>query len=99
VDFRSHVVVSAQDSPESASTVLSSHSRRKPEVGKEQIVLLVEEQVFRLEVSVSESLRVAVIEGLNQLLEVVSGLLLCETSSVAQEVENFTSVGKLQNCI
>jgi len=73
-----HVALSANDGAVSARAVTSLKRAGKAEIDNFDVVVLVKEDVLRLEVSVREASRVDVVDTLEHLLEEVLALLLLE---------------------
>ena len=88
VDLRGHVAWCANESVSfEASGPCAINEVCQPEVGKLEVVFVIEEHVFRLQVSVRNSLAVGVVNRLDQLLGVVAHDLRLQLASLLYHVK------------
>lgn len=93
-DFGARVMRAATaGAEERVAAFPSSHTK----VGDLDVLVAVEEQVFRLEVTVSDVETMAVIDGVDNLLEVVDGLGNGETTAGNEVVEQFAALKVLHD--
>lgn len=97
MDLWSHVALSTQHCAHLAGSICPGEQLRKSEVCNQKVELLIQQNVLRLEIAMGEALAVAVIQSLNQLLEVEAGHLLREAASITQKLEDFSSLGELDD--
>lgn len=73
VDFRGHVARCANESVSlEAGGLCAINQVCKSEISKLEVVLVIEQHIFRLEVSVRNSLAVCIVDRLDQLLSIVA---------------------------
>lgn len=87
MDFWCHVVQCTTSGLESTGVISSLDWGGETKVSDLQIVVFVEQQIFRLEVSVGNSHLVAVVESLKKLFEEVTSKWLFKSTSVGNVVE------------
>ena len=97
VDLRCHVVLRSEPGVQEARAVSAFHRTGEAEVRNLQIKVVVEQKILRLQISVSDAIRVAVVEALKRLLEVVTGDGLGEGSRRSDEVEDLALLGNAQH--
>jgi len=97
VDFWSLVVSGSQVISMQTITVVSLKESGKSKVGNFYVEVGAEEDVLRLQVSVSDASLVNVVYTFNHLPEVVSSQSLSKSSGVYEIVAHFTSSSQLQN--
>ena len=73
MDLRRHVVVRAEFGVQHARSVSAFHGAGKAEVRNLEVVVLIQEKILRLQVSVRNTLFMAVFKAVDRLLEVVVG--------------------------
>jgi len=80
MDFWCHVVKSTKACMKIATTIFALNWSRKTEVSNLQLIVLVEQEIFWFQISVSYSFSVAMIETIHELFEEVSCELFLEAS-------------------
>ena len=99
MDFWCHVVECTELGVEIASTISSLDWSSKTEICYLENVVLIEEKVLWFEISVRESVLMAVIETAHELFKVVSCDVLLKPSWYGNEVEKFSSEGQFEDNI
>lgn len=97
MDLWRHVVEGTELGGQVALTISSLNWCSETEVCYLEGVLVVEEKILWLEISVSNSSLVTEVETLHKLVEEVSGEWLAEPSRNGDEVEEFTTEGDLKD--
>lgn len=97
VDLRSHVFLCSQVSLHSSHATHSCQSGCESEVNYFQIVILVEHQVFRLEISVGKAHIVALIEAFHELQKVKPGDSFGELSGHSDEIKKISAACILED--
>lgn len=82
---------------EYASTVLALDETGETKIGQFQYKLLVEQNIFGLDVSVSIALGVHVVEAVHHLVEVGSGDDFGELASVGNKIKELSTAHILKN--
>lgn len=96
MDLRGHIVESSELCVQVALAVPALRRSSETKVSNLQVVVLVQEQVLGLEISVSDLLVVAEVQAGHELFEIVSCLGLIERSGVRNEIEKLTALGYFQ---
>lgn len=97
VDLRSHVIHGAKLSRQVSTAVSTLNWSSKTKVRNFESEILVQQKILWLQISVSNSLFVAVLQTRNELFEEVSGKRLIESSGDSNEVEELSSHGELEH--
>ena len=97
VDLRSHIVLRTKSGVQEARAVSAFHRTGEAEVRNLQVEVVVKQKILRLKISMSDTARMAVVEALKRLLEVVTGDGLGEGSRRSDEVEDLTLLGDAQH--
>jgi len=97
VDFRGHIGDCSKLSLKKTTSVSSLSWSCKSKICNLNIVILVEHDVFRLEITMADASVMAVFESLHHLAEEESCSVFTEGSSQSNEVEKFSSLGKLKH--
>jgi hypothetical protein len=95
VDFWRHVVQGTELGVEVTSAISSFDWGSESKISNFEDEIFVEEKIFWLKVSVSETLLMAKVEAIHELLEVVSGNRFLESSRNGNEIEKFSSESQL----
>jgi len=96
-DLRSHVPLCADNALLQPCTVLAADGTSEPKVCNLQVEILVQQQILGLQISVSNALKMAVIEAFEQLLHVIAGDRLTERTRLGDIVVEATSICKLHD--
>jgi len=91
VDFGSHVRFSTQDGVQLTRSVFAREEGSKTEIGDLEVETSIEQKVFGLEISVGNTLFVAVFESFNDDSEVSSGGFFRESARVSDVFKEFTT--------
>lgn len=95
VDFRRHVVEGSKLCLQVARSVSAFNWASEPKIGKFEVEISIKQKILWFEISMGETLRMAMIKTSQKLLEEVPGKVLREWTSVGNEVEQLTSESKL----
>jgi len=91
VNFGSHVGFSTQNSVKLSSTVLTAEKSGETEIGDLQVEVGIKQEIFGLEISVNNTLAVAVFQSFNENSEIGSGDFLGESARVGNVLKEFTT--------
>ena len=97
VDLRRHVVESSKLGLQIARSVSAFNWSCKSEIGKFEIEIGIEQKILWFEISMGETLRMAMIKTRQKLFEEVPGNVLREWTCVSDEVEQLTAKCELQD--
>lgn len=97
VDFWSHVVQSSKLGMEHTGSISSLDWSSEPEVSNLKSILVVKQEILWLQISVSDSCLMAVVETLHELFHVEPGKWLIEPSRNSDEIEEFSTACKLKD--
>jgi len=97
VDFRGHVALCAEVGFQGATSVTTLQRSCEAEISDTQVVILVEQKVFRLQVAVSDTLGMDVVEALEKLLEVVAANGLAEIASGQDKIKELATRDKFKH--
>ena len=97
VDLESHVAGCTQLRVQQARAISALVGRSKAEVCDLQVVVFIQNQVFRLQVAVCVALLVHELEAVEHLDKVVAGLGLSETTAQSNEVEELATADQLED--
>lgn len=90
VDLRCHIVLGAESGRQESRAVSTFQRTSKAEVRDLKIIVLIKKKILGLHISVSDTVRVAIVETFESLLEVVTGHWLGERSGIGDEVKDLT---------
>lgn len=96
VNLRSHVVGGAELRGQVARAISTGKRASESKVSQLEVELVVEQQVLGLQVSMSHSHAMAVVEAFESLSEVVSGHRLSERTRVGYEVKQLSTSAELE---
>lgn len=92
-----HVAVGSQSGLEEPRSVSALRGCCQSKIDDLDVPLLIKHDVLWLEIPVGHAAAVAVADGINDLSEVVSAQVLLEPSCLRNEVEKFSTSGKLDD--
>ena len=75
---------------------ISVDVRGEPEVGDLQVEFIVQEKVFGFEVSMRDAVAVTIVDGVDQLVEIISCDLLLEATHIGNIPKELPGVGEVQ---
>jgi hypothetical protein len=97
VDLGSHVGLSAEFGAELTRTVASLDRGSEAEISEAQVVVLVNEDVLGLQITVGGSLAVEGVQCAEHLSEVVSADVFRQGTTGSDEIEELSAGDQLQN--
>ena len=95
MNLRCHVVKSSQLCVEFSLAISTFYGGSKAKVCYFQIVILVEQNILWLKVSVSHALVMAILQTQHELVEIVPGYRLLEPARVGNIVKDLSSLSQL----
>ena len=94
VNFRSHVALSTKLSPAETRTITSLDGGSKTKVSNFEIELFVVQEIFRFQISMSNTIVMDIVQTINQLSEIEAADSLIESSTGGNVIKELTTSGK-----